>query len=317
MPFGLGFTPHVQRKAHTDLRLRAHAIDVALHHAIAPVAPFHRMRRGGQQRIIQKREGFFSRGGTELLQRVTEEGKPLDAPPPLGPLGEGCLGPTAPSEQRVPLFHDRTQRTSLGQPTADTPQGLPFGCVQVTLDEQRPLGAQSGAVRCQPRLRAGRRLGRWRARGPCAPWGLLGCQVLACAGPGPADRFVHLGHEMQRTDVLRDIPAPLHEGGGSARRAIGRDAEEGQGAYRQGRVHTPQERPDVVVGGLVIQDGSEEALVAAMLNRGKQTAGSIRPCIGGHIARKIRQRPGQEVRVHARLRLFFPQPRPRCPRVGR
>jgi len=110
-PFGLGFTPHVQRKAHTDLRLRAHAIDVALHLAIAPVATFHRIRRGGQQRIIQKREGFFSRGGKELLQRVPEEGEPLDATPQLGQLGEGCLGPTAPIEQRVHLFHDRTQRT--------------------------------------------------------------------------------------------------------------------------------------------------------------------------------------------------------------
>ena len=110
-PFGLGFTPHVQRKAHTDLRLRAHAIDVALPLAIAPVATFHRMRRGGQPRIIQTREGFFSRGGKELLQRVTEEGEPLDAPPQLGQFVEGRLGPTAPIEQRVHLFYNRTQHT--------------------------------------------------------------------------------------------------------------------------------------------------------------------------------------------------------------
>ncbi len=110
-PFSLGFTPHVQCKACTDLRLRAHAIDVALHLAIAPVPAFHGMRGGGQQRIIEKREGFFSRGGQELLQRVTEEGAPPDAAPQLGQLGKGCLGPTAPIAQRVHLFHDRTQRT--------------------------------------------------------------------------------------------------------------------------------------------------------------------------------------------------------------
>ena len=227
-PFGLGFTPHVQRKAHTDLRLRAHAIDVALPLALAPVATFHRMRRGGQPRIIQTREGFFSRGGTALLQRVTEEGEPLDAPPQRGPLGEGGLGPTAPIAHRVHLVHDRTQRTSLGPPTADTPQGLPFGFVQVTLDEQIPMGEPRGAWRFQPLGRAGRLLGRWRARAPLAPGGLLGCQALACAGHGPSDRLVPLGHDMQRTEVMRDIPEPLHEGGGRERRAIGRDAEEGQ-----------------------------------------------------------------------------------------
>ncbi len=110
-PFGLGFTPHVQRKAYTDLRLRAHAIDVALPLAIAPVATFHRLRRGGQQRIIKKREGFFSRGGKELLQRVTEGGEPLDVPPQLGQFGEGGLGPPAPIEPRGHLFYNRTQHT--------------------------------------------------------------------------------------------------------------------------------------------------------------------------------------------------------------
>ena len=77
-PCGLGFTPHVQGQAPTDLRLRTYAIDVALHLAIAPVATFHRIRRGGQQRIIEKRQSFFQRGGKELLQCVTEGGEPLE-----------------------------------------------------------------------------------------------------------------------------------------------------------------------------------------------------------------------------------------------
>src|SRR5205823_3814039 len=92
--------------------------------------------------------------------------------------------------------------------------------------------------------------------------------------------------------------------------AIGRDAEEGQVAYRQGRVQTPQERPDVVVGGIVIQDVIEDALVAAIIDRGQNAEGALIQFIGSHIARKIRQRPVKEVGVHARLRLFSPQPRP-------
>ena len=45
--FGVGFTPHVQRQACANLPLRAYAIDIALHLAIAPVAAFHRIGRGG------------------------------------------------------------------------------------------------------------------------------------------------------------------------------------------------------------------------------------------------------------------------------
>ena len=41
--FGLGFTPHIQRKARTDLRLRPHPVDTLLPRAIAPVAPLHRI----------------------------------------------------------------------------------------------------------------------------------------------------------------------------------------------------------------------------------------------------------------------------------
>src|SRR6185312_5786119 len=69
-------------------------------------------------------------------------------------------------------------------------------------------------------------------------------------------------------------------------------------------------RPDILVGGIVIQHVVEETLGAAIIDRGKHAKGAIIECIGGHIPRKIRQGPGKEVRVHACLRLFFPQPPP-------
>ena len=68
--------------------------------------------------------------------RVTEGGEPLDPPSPLRQFVEGGLRPTAPIEYRVHLLHDRTQRLELGSPTADAPQGLPFGFVEATLDAQ-------------------------------------------------------------------------------------------------------------------------------------------------------------------------------------
>src|SRR5215468_560138 len=115
---------------------------------------------------------------------------------------------------------------------------------------------------------------------------------------------------MKHTDVVRDLSENLSEGQGIERRAIGRDAEKGQVACRQGRVQTPQKRPDVVVRGIVIQDVIEDTLVAAIIDCGKNAEGTIIEFIGGHIPRKISQRPVQEVRVHARLRLFSPPPRP-------
>src|SRR2546425_13341805 len=52
---GLGFTPHIQCQAGTDLPLCAYAVDVLLHLAIAPVAAFHGIRGRGQQLVVEKR----------------------------------------------------------------------------------------------------------------------------------------------------------------------------------------------------------------------------------------------------------------------
>ena len=64
------------------------------------------------------------------------------------------------------------------------------------------------------------------------------------------------------------------------------------------------------MGGIVIQHIIEDALIAAIIDRGEHTEGAIIQFIGGHIAQKIRQGPVKEVRVHTRLRLFFPLLRP-------
>src|SRR5690348_16266268 len=66
--FSLGFTPHIQRKTGTDLLARPHPIETLLHLAIAPIALLHRMRGGGQQLIVEKREGLVQRGGKEIVQ---------------------------------------------------------------------------------------------------------------------------------------------------------------------------------------------------------------------------------------------------------
>src|SRR5262245_8863492 len=104
--FGVGFTPHIQRKTRTDLCLRPHPVDTLLPLAIAPVAPLHRMRGGGQQLVIEKRQGLFQRGGKEFLQGLPHLWEPQEPPPPCGQFSQSGLGPTAPIKERVHLVHD-------------------------------------------------------------------------------------------------------------------------------------------------------------------------------------------------------------------
>ena len=94
--FGIGFMPHIQRQTRTDLRLRPHPVDPLLHLAIAPIAPLHRVRGGGQQLVVKKREGFVQRGGKEFLQCLTHPGEPQKPTPQCGQLVQRGLGPTAP-----------------------------------------------------------------------------------------------------------------------------------------------------------------------------------------------------------------------------
>src|SRR5215813_9089251 len=54
----------------------------------------------------------------------------------------------------------------------------------------------------------------------------------------------------------------------------------------------------------------EEALGAAIIDRGEDAEGTVIELIGGHIPGEISQGPVQEVGVHTRLCLFFPPPRP-------
>ena len=94
--FGVGFTPHSQRKAGTDLRLRPHPVDTLLHLAVAPVAPLHRIRGGGQQFVVKKCQGLFQSRGKELFEGCAHLWEPQEPTPQCGQFGQSGLGPTAP-----------------------------------------------------------------------------------------------------------------------------------------------------------------------------------------------------------------------------
>jgi hypothetical protein len=284
--FGLGFTPPIQRQAGTDLHVRAHAVDVLLPLAIAPVAPLDGMRGGGQQRVVKKRQGLFQGRGKELGAGCAQRREPQEPPPQFGQCGEGSLGAATPIKQGVDLLHAGAPRAHLRQITGATPQRLPFPFAQGMLDKQRPMGEQVGALGGQPLFLAGCRLCGLRAWPSFGPLGLRGCQALAGAGDRTQHGFDHLGDAVKRAEVLRHSPAHLHEGLGRERRTIGGDSEEDHVTGRQGRFETPEKRADVHGGGIVLQHVREAALVAAIIDRGQQAARAILPFIGSDRARK-------------------------------
>jgi hypothetical protein len=200
-PFGLGFTPHIQGQAGLDLRLRPHPVDTLLHLAIAPVAPLHRMRGGGQQLVVKKRQGLFQGRGKELLEGFAHLWEPQEPTPQCGQFGQRGLGPTAPIAQRIPLVPDGPERVSLGQATADTPQGLALGFVEVPLDKELPMGEQRGALCGEPLFGAGRRLRGWRARPAFGQFGLRGCQSLAGASHSPYDQKTRIRLDKRTYDL--------------------------------------------------------------------------------------------------------------------
>ena len=148
--FGLGFTPHIQCQAGTDLYVRAYTVDLLLHLAIAPVAPFHGIRGGRQQLVVEKCQGLFQRGCKELLECLPQRGEPQEPTPQSVSFVQSRLGPTAPIKQGVDLGHELTQRSQLREAPGDPPPLLPFALAQVTLHEEMPIRVQVDALLCEP-----------------------------------------------------------------------------------------------------------------------------------------------------------------------
>jgi hypothetical protein len=57
--FGSRFAKHVQGNPTLSTDLTADPIHTLLHLPVAAIATFHRIGGRGQQRVVEKREGFF------------------------------------------------------------------------------------------------------------------------------------------------------------------------------------------------------------------------------------------------------------------
>ena len=260
--------------------------------------------------VIQKDQGVLPCRRQALREALAQRLAPLQALSSLRQFVQRRLRPAASSAQRVALLHNRTPRPSQREATRDTPKPFALTWLQVMLHASVPRRAPIGAL-WLPSLFLARRLrGCLRARPPFGPCGLLSRQTLACPGPRPPHRFPKVFDHMERTDLMRPLVQNLAQRLGGEMGTIGGDAQERQGADLSGAVASSEKRaPSIRVGGM-IQDRRAQTLVAAMIDRGAHTAGTVVPCVEGDRARTLSACPVEKGHAHARLRLFFPPPRP-------
>ncbi len=186
------------------------------------------------------------------------------------------------------LLHDLAQLAELGETTGDPPQPLACALAQGMPDKQVPMREQIGALLFPALVLAGGLRGRLRARTTPGSLGLLGRQALALAGHRFQHRFDDILDNMKLAQLMRYPIKNLGEGRGRERRALGGDAPQRQVTRCQGRFQPTQKGPDVLVVGVVVSDVIEDALVAAIIDCGEHTEGTIREFVGSHIPRKIR-----------------------------
>jgi hypothetical protein len=215
--FSLSFTPHLQRHAGPNLRLWAHAVDLLLPLAIAPVAPCHGMRGGRQQLVVETCQGLFQRGCKELLACLPQRGAPQEPTPQSVSFVQSRLGPTAPIKQGVDLGHELPQSSPLREAPGEPPPLLPCALAQVPWHDEMPIRVEVDALLCKPFFLAGCSLRCRGARTPFGPFGLLGRETLPRAGSSTQHRLDHLGEDRKRPDVMRHPMQDLREGWRRAR----------------------------------------------------------------------------------------------------
>jgi len=102
--------------------------------------------------------------------------------------------------------------------------------------------------------------------------GLLSPQALALAGHRFHHGFDDILDDVKLAQLMGRPAKDLGEGCGIEGRPIGGHAPQRQVTRGQGRVQPPQKGPDVLVGGIMVSDVIQNALVTAIIDRREHTA---------------------------------------------
>ena len=109
---------------------------------------------------------------------------------------------------------------------------------------------------------------------------------------------------------MRHLAEDLGDQLGIQRRAVGRDPLEGQSPCRRGGLEAAEERLDVDVGRVVVEDLIEQPLEGPVVDDREDAKRAVIELVGGDVAREVRQCPVEVVGVDPSRRPFPPRPRP-------
>jgi len=239
-PLLLGIAKHVQGDVVGEVRLSADAIHGLLHFAVVTVATLDRVRRRGQQFIIEERQRVLQVRRVQLTQDLADV---LEAAATLAQLGQFCqrrVHAAAAIEQTVDFLYQRPQHLQPWQTTSEVLQSMSWSRGQIVLDEEITMGKEVADLLLQPLT---------------LTHGTLGG---GCSGPAPlhgrptrGELFTHYGHsaqdrlceflqDVERTDLVRHRAKHHPQWLGIQRRPIRRHSLHGQLALGQKLRKTPQ-----------------------------------------------------------------------------
>src|SRR5437016_1425022 len=125
-----------------------------------------------------------------------------------------------------------------------------------------------------------------RLRRDGAPAGelrLLRGQALADLSDGAEDGLVQLRQDVEATNLMLHRAEDLGNRLRIQLRTVGRDPAEGQSAAGQGRPEPPEERPDIPVFRVVVEDLVAQPLEGAVIDDRQDAEGTVVQLISGDV----------------------------------
>src|SRR6516165_592571 len=178
------------------------------------------------------------------------------------------------------------------------------------LDEEMTMLEQVADLPLQVPASPGLPLRLQCAGPPARELRLLRGQVLADRSDGVEDGLGQLGQDVTATNLVLDRAEDLGNRLRIQLRTVGGDPLEAQPAARQGGLEPPEERLDIPVSRVVVEDLVAEPLEDAVVNDRQDAEGTVVQLVRGDVSGEAVESPIEVGRSDLIGRLFSPWPPP-------
>src|SRR5207237_10817774 len=141
-----------------------------------------------------------------------------------------------------------------------------------------------------------------------------GSEVLEGRGDSVEDGLVPLGQDVEATNLVLDRAEDLGNGLRIQLRTVRGDPTEGQPAASQGSLEPPEERPDIPVSRVVVEDLVAQPLEGTVVDDRQDAEGAVVQLVSGDGSGEVVEGPIEVVGPDPVGRLFSPRPPPRSGR---